>query len=207
MAALEMTRRIYKQDHPIPAQIMMHVIDCQIDLGRIDDAARTAQEAAGLFQRLVAAQPNNKNLRFHWATTLQKLGDLLAASGQSAAATPIRQQGLNLVEALLGVDPANQDAAKLRLGFRAELGLEKVDVVIDAIGPNGQAHQIGLRPGDAMVSYAGHPLISASELQIWTHSTSGPALALQIKRNGALLDFTVKEGPLGMRTVDRPAAK
>ena len=172
-------------------------------LTRSDEAAVDCLEAKEQLTRLSRSQPENRALRISLAGVLRSQGDLLALSGQTAAVTGDYQQALNLAESVLAVDPANDQAVKLRLSLRAKLGLETVQVVIQNVAPDSQAQQIGLRPGDVLVNYAGQPVISASDLPDLTHLTKGAALELEIRRDGNPLSFTVKEGRLGIRCADQ----
>jgi tetratricopeptide (TPR) repeat protein len=202
-AALAMIKRISKGDNPDVAEVLCTVAGCLKYLGRSDEAAGDYLEARELLTRLNQSQPENRALKIALAGVLRSQGDLLALSGQTAAAAGDYQQALSLTESVLTVDPANDQAVKLRLSLRAKLGLETVQVVIENVTPDSQAQQIGLRPGDILVNYAGQPVISASDLPDLTHLVKGAALELKIRRDGNPLSFTFKEGSLGIRCSDQ----
>ncbi|MGC9942821.1 MAG: tetratricopeptide repeat protein [Verrucomicrobiota bacterium] len=205
-AALEMMKRIYKGDNPGLAEVLCTVAGCLKYLGRSEEAAVDYLDAREQLTRLSRSQPENRALKISLAEALRSQGDLLALSGQTGAVTGDYQQALDLAESVLSVDPANDQAVKLRLSLRAKLGLEPVQVVIQNVAPDSQAQQIGLRPGDVLVDYAGQPVISASDLPDLTHFVKGAAHALEIRRDGNPLSFTLKEGRLGIRCADQTAA-
>jgi serine/threonine protein kinase/tetratricopeptide (TPR) repeat protein len=203
-AALAMIKRISKGDSTDLAEVLCTVAGCLKYLGRSDEAAVDYLEARGQLTRLRRSQPENRALSVSLALVLRSQGDLLALSGRTTAVTGDYQQALNLADSILAVDPANDQAVKLRLSLRAKLGLETVQVIIQNVALDSQAQRIGLRPGDILVNYGGQPVISASDLPDLTHLTKVAALELEIRRNGSPLRFEVRQGPLGIRCADQP---
>jgi S1-C subfamily serine protease len=63
-------------------------------------------------------------------------------------------------------------------------GLRVAEVV-----PGGPADRAGLRPGDLLISAAGHPVAAAQDLQrLMFEEAIGKPLAITVMRNGALVD-------------------
>jgi tetratricopeptide (TPR) repeat protein len=203
-AALEMCQRIYKQGHWSIPLVMNHIAECQDAMGKLDDALQWSRKSLALLQNLSATEPDNNITKLNLARNWQQLGDLLARSGQTGAAAESYQQGLSLAESLSGSDNAKRAAVRLRLGFRAKMGLEKVDVVIQKIKPGSQAQQIGLREGDILLKYGGQLLVCACDVTDPTHRIQGSAIDLEIRRDGHPLKFVIKEGPLGALFEDQP---
>ena len=126
--------------------------------------------------------------------------------GRSEAAATNYQYGLQIADAILSGDAANDEAAKVRRGCRIGLGLEKSEVVVQKVLPRSLAEAAGLQPGDILVGYAGQPLASAAKVSILTGRARGTEIELEIRRNGAPLKLSVAPGPLGAKCEDRPAA-
>jgi S1-C subfamily serine protease len=71
-------------------------------------------------------------------------------------------------------------------------GLRVAEVV-----PGGPAERAGLRPGDLLVSAAGHPVAAAQDLQrLMFEEAIGKPLAITVMRNGALVDVIAEPSEL-----------
>ena len=191
-------------EHPDTVGAMHNLALSCAEIGRQDEAIENYQAILLLYGRLAANQPANLTFKIEFAKASQELGDVFAEMGRSQAAATNYQNGLQMTEAILAVDAANDDAAKLRLTCRVALGLEKSEVVVQKILPGSLAETAGLRQGDVLVGYAGQPLVSTAKMSVLTGRAKGTDIELEIRRNGAPLKLSVAPGPLGARCEDRP---
>jgi S1-C subfamily serine protease len=113
-------------------------------------------------------------------TTTRKIISALMRDGR------VRRAYLGLVSV-----PAPLSATwRERIG-RAD-GLRVAEVV-----PNGPADRAGLRPGDLLVSAAGHPVATAQDLQrLMFEEAIGKPLPITVMRNGALVDVIAEPSEL-----------
>ncbi len=206
-AGLAMAQRIHSFDNLLLARERNRFGDCLDFLGRLDEARRQYEEACALFQRSATNQLTDKPGQLALAKSRQKLGDVLAELGRTPEALTNYQGGDQLAEALLAVDAANSDAKGLRLTCRIKLGLEKAEVVVLEFLPKAQAVDIGLKPGDVLVRYAGKLVVCSADLPRLTARATGTGIELDILRAGAPLKLAVNAGPLGIVCEDRIAVK
>ena len=198
-----MSRRLNSTNDPYFARDHNRFGDCLNFLGRLDEARQQHEEALAIYQRLAANPSAEISGKLGMAKSRQKLGDVLVELGRTPEAVTNFQAGLQLAEALLGVDASNADAKALRLTCRIKLGLEKAEVVVHEILPESQALEIGLKAGDVLVSYDGTPVVCSSDLPLLTARAAGTSIELDIRREGASLKLAVKAGPLGLVCEDR----
>jgi serine/threonine protein kinase len=205
-AALAMSQRLYHGDHPETGRSSYNLAACLSSLGRSDEAVQKYSEAIAMFQRLAAAQPANTAFQANLAVAHEKMGDLLANQINAAEAKQHYQKGLKITEAILGTN-ASPQVSQLHLSLRAKLGLEQPELAILAVAPRSLARQLGLRPGDVLVSYAGQPIATVDQLNSLSGSIKGNEIEFEIRRDTEPLKFNVKEGSLGIRCEYRSVAK
>jgi tetratricopeptide (TPR) repeat protein len=205
-AALEMGRRLYKQDDPNVALFGLHVGGCLQVLGRPDEALAKYQDASAMFERLASAQPGNNQVKIGLTKSRYQLGGLLVETGKTGEAAKNYQSGLELTETILK-GGANPSATRLRQAFRIKLGLDKAEVMIRQISPDSEAQVIGLREGDVLIRYASKPVDTALDLPFLTARAAGTGIELEIRRDGTPLKLNVKAGPLGVVCEDRIVAR
>lgn len=77
-------------------------------------------------------------------------------------------------------------------------------VIISEVGPGGQGASVGLMVHDVIVSYASTPVSSDAQFlsTVRTIFNSGQTTPMSVIRDGKLLTFSVKAGPLSVRIVD-----
>jgi eukaryotic-like serine/threonine-protein kinase len=206
-AALSMGQRLRSFDDLIMSRDRNRFGDCLNFLGRLDEARQQYEKALAIYRQRATAPPTEKSGKVGLARTRQKLGDLLVESGRTADAATNYQAGLQLAEAVLGADATDADAKALRLTCRVKLGLEKAAVVVHQILPQSQALDIGLLPGDVLVSYDGKPVVCSADLPLLTARATGTGIVLDILRAGAPLKLAVNAGPLGSVCEDRSIVK
>ncbi len=177
--------------------------DCLDYLGRPDDARQRYTEALAAFQRAATNQLTEKTGELGVANSHLKLGDVLAELRDGDDSVSHYRAALEAAEAVLTIDPANAEATALRATCRAKLALEKVEVVVHQVYPRSQAMAAGLKPGDVVVSYDGKQMLCSSDLPLLTARATGPAIQLEIRRDGAPHQFTFQPGPLGILCRDR----
>ena len=112
-----------------------------------------------------------------------------------------------------------EDLAGQRISIRQELGDDSFDHYLFALGrPNrvrvddvmfqSVAEEVGLRPGDMIVSYDGSRLFAPEDLVNQTHAGEiGDMVRLEVIRDRQPLELDVPRGPLGVRvgaTQDMP---
>jgi len=202
-AALTMSKLLYKQDDPNIALFSFQVANCLRVLGRTDEARQNYENSAAMFERLAASQPKDNKIRVTLAKAHYLLGSFWLAQGKSAAAEKELRDGMNIVESILANDAANPSAAKLRVACRIKLGLDHSRVVVRKIFPGSQAENIHLQAGDVLDRYDGNPVLSTLDLPFLTGSMTGSEAVLEIHRNGAPLQFSLKPGPLGVGCEDQ----
>ena len=81
-------------------------------------------------------------------------------------------------------------------------------VVVDRLGPKGQARALGVEVGDVILAYDGHAIPSRAALRerIAAAQQAGTEeILLRVRRGETSLDFTLAPGPLGIRAADRYA--
>jgi tetratricopeptide (TPR) repeat protein len=203
--ALAMLQRIQPGDHPLIAIDLSNIADALDNLGRMEEAFKTARQSLAMFERLGAAEPRNNFVKIGQARNWQKLGDLNLLMQKPDEAAKNYQSGLQIVDSILAGDSANAQAVDQRRVFRLKLGLDKVEVAIRAVNPGGQADQLGVRVGDILVSYGGHPVVMTGNLSLLRRQASGSQIEVELRRNGAPLKLSLKPGPMGVVCEDRPA--
>ena len=166
----------------------------------------TAEIILGRFSGVTADQVEATLAALVLFGRVEKMGDLLANHINAAEAKQHYQKGLKITEAILGTN-ASPQVSQLHLSLRAKLGLEQPELAILAVAPRSLARQLGLRPGDVLVSYAGQPIATVDQLNSLSGSIKGNEIEFEIRRDTAPLKFNVKAGSLGIRCEYRSVAK
>lgn len=86
--------------------------------------------------------------------------------------------------------------------------LKIVAVVVDRLGPKGQAQALGVRVGDVIQTYDGAPIRSREQLRerVQAARTAGTAeIPLKLLRGEETIEIILAPGPLGIRAGDRYA--
>lgn len=109
-----------------------------------------------------------------------------------------------------GFRRTRQARIQQRQAFLDEVGADMYDHMLYATGsPNrvvvgdvyegSAAEAAGLRPGDAILSYAGAPVFTPRDLR-WLSAggEAGAPVALDVQRGGRLLTLRIERGPLGI---------
>jgi serine/threonine protein kinase len=193
-------------EHPDTIEAMHKLALSCAEIGSQEEARQNYQAILPRYERLAVNQPANITFKIELAKVRRELGDVFAEMGRSDTAATHYQSGLQMADAILSSDAANDAAAKVRLACRIGLGLEKSEVVVQKVLPRSLAEAAGLRQGDVLVGYAGQPLVSAANVSTLTGRAKGTDIELEIRRNGAPLKLSVAPGPLGARCEDRPTA-
>src|SRR5690606_14265180 len=94
--------------------------------------------------------------------------------------------------------------------LRAELGDAEYERYLDASGrptrigvrsvlPSSPAEQVGLRPGDEIVGYAGQRVFDMDDLnRVTLEGRPGESVILEVVRDGQPLQLYVPRGPIGI---------
>ena len=100
------------------ALLDMDSASCRKDLHDLPAALRDRRAAMRLFDRLVAASPENYDYRHDKATNLKETGEVMATLGDYSGARALYREGLEIAEGL-PKGPALQDPAPLIADLRA----------------------------------------------------------------------------------------
>lgn len=72
-------------------------------------------------------------------------------------------------------------------------------VVVNSVIDNSAAHGVGLQPGDRIISYNGDRIFRPDDLRNATSTVDlTENIAMQIDRNGQIIEYYVPAGPLGI---------
>lgn len=100
--------------------------------------------------------------------------------------------------------------AELRNELRNEIGEEAYDrllyaseqnnrVLINDVLESSPAQEIGLKPGDVLISYDGTRVFSRRDLRVATRQGEpNDRVPLHVERNGQVLELEIPRGPLGV---------
>src|SRR5262249_26166714 len=95
--------------------------------GRLDEAAAEYRWAGELSRQMIAANPSNQEGKFHLATSLDGLGNVLQEKGDTAGALENRRKGLTIREELAKLNP-NSAHYRRQLAFsHHNVGLSLVE--------------------------------------------------------------------------------
>ena len=95
--------------------------------GRLDESAAEYQHAVELSQQIVAVNPSDQEGKFHLATSLDGLGNVLQEKGDTAGALENRSKGLTIREELTRLDPNNAHYRRQLAFSHHNVGLSLVE--------------------------------------------------------------------------------
>jgi predicted esterase len=182
-----------------------------------EDAPSPGERLRQLDFVLVAAEPTEeieKGLLALYETepveVKEKLIYLLGARRCSGAEELLRQ-------ALQGAPDARSEPRLRQAAYSAliKLGTEsawqtvretELEVAVRGVVPGSQAAEVGLKPGDAILTYDGRPIgapgdISAAKAAV---EEGQEEVEMAIRRNGEEIKLTLKPGSIGIWTEQRP---
>src|SRR6266702_793709 len=116
-------------------------------------------------------------------------------SGGALADASARVVGINTAVAGVGLGMA-VPPGPVPANWRERLG-RKTGLLVAQVVAGGPADRAGLRPGDLLLTVAGHPVAVSQDLQRLMFSEAiGKPLAITVMRNGALVDVIAEPSEL-----------
>jgi tetratricopeptide (TPR) repeat protein len=76
------------------------------NLGHVDEALASQRKSVAMFRQLLAAAPQDRELRRRFSDELSNYGRVLMLEGDLAAAAPVLEEGIRLLDGATGLDDA-----------------------------------------------------------------------------------------------------